>query len=466
MVKRCEIKVGRLTRPARATQDVTLASDYVLTNLTITQTDDRRNRERLCNSQAQVVGDSIQDGRLSNPLSPSQEPGRGASDHPSGVVDGFVAQADPARVSWPSSGASSLSFDVDKVAQARARRHLEQWARREEAKSDPTDPGFINASISARDPENDPSEAIYRTEPHPEGETPVAVGVIKPGGVSVGKQDKTAVRRPPSDATRGVVTGRSRKSRRRLMEYLAGVDMSNVAAERKAARYIKSAFITLTYPEAFPGWRQAKDDLRALKERFRRHEDYSFSWAVWVEEFQERGAVHFHFPIVFKNPVDLYALRPWLSESWYEVVGSEDPKHLQAGTQAVALHLEQGVGCLMGYLAGELGKIKQTRPVDPETGELIETGRTWGFWGKDAVPFETIASVAFWTWEAWETFKRRVSEYYKKSFYLRRVSGFRSWAGALLYGEGGELLKILIEGIPGVEIRRPGRIDLNIGTVL
>jgi hypothetical protein len=260
------------------------------------------------------------------------------------------------------------------------------------------------------------------------------------------------------------------------MEYLSAVDMSALASERKNARYCRSAFVTLTYPWDFPGrweneedlegwepgWKAAKGHLRAWKERLRRHEDFSFSWAAWVEEFQARGAVHFHVILVFKDPVDLKKFRPWLSDAWYEIVDSGDPKHLKAGTQAVPVYVSQGVGSLMGYLAGEMGKIKQTRPVDPRTGELIPTGRTWGFWGKDAVPFETLATISFWTWEAWKEFKERVSLHFKKSPYLSKVAGFRSWAGCLLYGEGGELLKILIQGIPGVEIRSPGRVDMRI----
>jgi hypothetical protein len=374
----------------------------------------------------------------------------------------------------------------DEVLVNDARWHLERWGERERAAADapeaqggssegPGADGLVNGRISARGSQTEQDEGLYRTKPHPEEDTPVAVATAKPGGVSVGKQDKTAVRKPPQ-VKRDVITGRSSESRRRLMENLSAIDMSAFASERKDARFCRSAFVTLTYPADFPGrweneedlegwepgWKAAKAHLRAWKERLGRHEDFAFSWAAWVEEYQARGAVHFHVILVFKNPVDLKSFRPWLSEAWYEIVDSEDPKHLKAGTQAVAVHLSQGVGSLMGYLAGEMGKIKQTRPVDPRTGELIPTGRTWGFWGKDAIPFETLATISFWTWEAWSEFKRRVSKHFEKSRYLSLVAGYRSWAGALLYGDGGELLKILIQGIPGVEIRTPGRVDMRI----
>jgi hypothetical protein len=65
------------------------------------------------------------------------------------------------------------------------------------------------------------------------------------------------------------------------------------------------------------------------------------------------------------------------------------------------------------------------------------------------VPFESIQKVVFETREAWEEFKRRVSRYYKKSPYLSKVADM-VWSGALLYGDGRKLIKILIQGIPGV----------------
>jgi hypothetical protein len=321
--------------------------------------------------------------------------------------------------------------------------------------------GFINLSICAESGENEPpkrelseSKPLFRVNPRPERTTAEAEAVVNPGGIAVKRQDKLSVPNPEGVGDRGKVTGRSQKSRRRLMEHLSKVDLDKLAGEQgKRSRFVRLAFVTLTYPKHFPGWERAKRDLRTFKERVVYH--YPLAWAVWVEEFQQRGAVHFHLIMCFDSQIDLYCFRSWLSRSWYEVVDSGDPQHLKAGTQAVPVFTKRGVGSLMGYLAGEMGKIKQVRPTD-EHGELIETGRTWGFWYKDRMPFETLAVVVFETREAWETFKGSVAMYYHgKCAYLAHVHEYAWWGGALLYGSGRHLFMKLIDGIPGVSLRDP-----------
>jgi hypothetical protein len=328
--------------------------------------------------------------------------------------------------------------------------------------------GFINVSISRRDlpksplsvsddrperPEREP-QYLFKVYPRPERRTAQAEAVINPGGVSVKKQDKVSLSNPEGVGDRGVIKGRSKKSRKRLMELLSRVDLKPLAADRPKARWARALFVTLTYPADFPSWERAKRDLDVFKKRLQRN--YPLKWAVWVEEYQKRGAVHFHLVIAFDRHIDVYKFRPWLSQAWYEVVGSNDPRHLKAGTQAVPLHTKAGVGSLMGYISGEMGKVKQTRPVDGETGELIETGRTWGVWYRDSMPLETLAVVIFETLEAWEMFKSAVAMHYSgKSAWLAHVHEYRSWGGALLYGDGRFLFKKLIDGIPGVSLRQP-----------
>ena len=64
-----------------------------------------------------------------------------------------------------------------------------------------------------------------------------------------------------------------------------------------------------------------------------------------------------------------------------------------------------GLGSTMTSLAGTQRKVQQTSPPDPRTGELIETGRTWGFWYQSEIPFQTLAVVRIETPEAWEALK-------------------------------------------------------------
>ena len=81
--------------------------------------------------------------------------------------------------------------------------------------------------------------------------------------------------------------------------------------------------ITLTYPQAFPTDGQSvKRDIAAMGKRMKRQGIAG----IWYLEFQMRGAPHFH--VLTDRSVD----RDWLSQAWYEVVGSGDVRHLQAGT--------------------------------------------------------------------------------------------------------------------------------------
>jgi hypothetical protein len=324
--------------------------------------------------------------------------------------------------------------------------------------------GFINVSISRGNHEKafsnrteDPKDEQLRvSEAALLSGAGAGVAVINPSGVSVKRQSHTEAPNPEGVGDRGTIKGRSTKSRKRLMELLSRIELEPLVAERPKARYARALFVTLTYPKDFPGWERAKRDLDVFKKRLCYH--YPFKWGVWVEEYQKRGAVHFHIIMVFDRSIDVYTFRNWLSNAWYEVVESGDPLHLKAGTQAVPLHAKKGVGSLMGYLAGEMGKVKQTRPVDPETGELIETGRTWAPWYKDKMPLQTLAVVVFETREAWYWFKRNVGRYYHSKdprSWLAHVHQYVSWGGALLYGDGRFLFKKLIQGIPGVSLRDP-----------
>lgn len=96
--------------------------------------------------------------------------------------------------------------------------------------------------------------------------------------------------------------------------------------------------ITLTYPAVFPtDGKVSKSHLAAMIKRLRRAIpgiEY-----LWFMEFQQRGAVHYH--ILTDTPARQIG-RKWLSRSWYEIVGSEDKKHLAAGTRLEALRIPGG----------------------------------------------------------------------------------------------------------------------------
>ncbi len=166
---------------------------------------------------------------------------------------------------------------------------------------------------------------------------------------------------------RGQITCFSDKSRQRLRMELAKVD------QRKAGRPI---FGTLTYPNEFP-WEYEvfKRDLHTFGKRFRRQ--FLTAGFHWKLEFQQRGAPHFH-PIFWNIPADhIDSFRIWLAQTWFEVVGSGDGKHLLAGTSAELMRSRLGI---MAYCAGYTSKSDQTLP-----GQQV--GRYWGVVGRENIPY-------------------------------------------------------------------------------
>lgn len=160
-------------------------------------------------------------------------------------------------------------------------------------------------------------------------------------------------------------------------------------------------FITLTYPENFPcDGKQTKAHLNAFLQWLRRK---AIKY-VWVLEFQQRGAPHYH--IIASECIPLKEL----SERWYQIVGSGDEKHLRAGT---GISLIQSKRHLYGYLSNYVKKLDQKTP--PENFENV--GRFWG---------ATRNILIF-------KFYQKINHYYNL---VRHIKLLRNWYKARLRGFG------------------------------
>lgn len=162
-------------------------------------------------------------------------------------------------------------------------------------------------------------------------------------------------------STRGEIVEYSMASARRLRDYLLGCDA------------VYTGFGTLTYPVGAPQCDDpmaAKKDLRALFERLRRMwgGTDAFHSVCWFMEWTKQGTVHFHF--LANDFID----KAWLSKAWYEIVGSEDKRHLFAGTQISALH-SRGAAAKYAAKYASKGAFGQV----PE--KWKEVGRWWGVFG-------------------------------------------------------------------------------------
>jgi len=166
----------------------------------------------------------------------------------------------------------------------------------------------------------------------------------------------TGIRQGPgnSGAVRGEIRGFTHQSRRRLT-HLA----------RNTAD-LWTGFLTVTYPADFPtNGREVKRHLNSLCSWLRRRRVAY----IWILEFQERGAPHFHFLI-----------SGWLDKKevahrWAAIVNpifpSEREKLLTAGTRIEAVKNPDQVG---GYLSTYMAKIEQKKvPAGYKS-----VGRFWG----------------------------------------------------------------------------------------
>jgi len=153
------------------------------------------------------------------------------------------------------------------------------------------------------------------------------------------------------------VSGFSESSRGRMRRFLRGC----VPEFR--------TMVTLTYPAGFPSdGRTVKRHLRAYMERCRRMlgDRAPDESAFWFLEFQGRGAPHFHLFQTFDVP------RETLARWWYEIVNSDDDRHLRAGTRIERITGGRN-GCV-SYANKYAAKSEQKQvPIGYE-----HVGRFWG----------------------------------------------------------------------------------------
>lgn len=168
-------------------------------------------------------------------------------------------------------------------------------------------------------------------------------------------------------STRGGISAFSPGSALRLRRYL----------RECVAEY--SVMVTLTYPCGYPSdGRTVKEHLRRFLQEYRREcyrsgcDERAWS-AFWFLEFQGRGAPHFH---IFATDG---VRKEWVSQTWFRIVGSEDLRHLRAGTKIESIR--EGRRGIVSYAAKYAAKNEQKQV--PEDYEHV--GRFWGVSGLRAL---------------------------------------------------------------------------------
>lgn len=259
---------------------------------------------------------------------------------------------------------------------------------------------LVRSAISQRDREKEPWHELVVM--------PGAV-VVRTGGWRQGRDG--------NGGERGIVLGWSARSRQRLRLIAASIVWPD-------SEYL---FLTLTYPRDFPRDPAVfKAHLNAFRSAWERK--YGKAHALWAQEFQARGAVHFHVVIV-APAAPLPLVRRWFATTWHriatgcaarhvdakpgEVVCTSDPAHYERHLVDEHCKAATGARAAIGYLQRELGKeaqkslpayLKPPRtPTDAELERLgdaaesiaeleaedamdlgaqpVGAGRWWAFWG-------------------------------------------------------------------------------------
>ena len=185
--------------------------------------------------------------------------------------------------------------------------------------------------------------------------------------------------RMPTGGKRGPITGYSPSARRRLVREI----------DRLSARWekLRPIFITLTLPGK--DWEEINYKAAFKRWWIRLCQYVPGVWGFWVIEYQKRGAVHYHLALdreaVLQVSGSLKAFKPWVSQSWYESVGSGQEDHLSAGTNVRYFRK------LPVYLAKERGK--RMPPYADNEAAPRHTGQFWGKIGRKAIEAHQIENV-------------------------------------------------------------------------
>ncbi len=196
---------------------------------------------------------------------------------------------------------------------------------------------------------------------------------------------------PPPKHKRGKVTIFSRKSRRRLLEFLA----------RTTKTTRPRVFMTLTYPSNMNDAKIGKTHLRAFLERVRRK--FPKAAGIWRIEYQKRGAVHFHF-IFFNMP---FWKASEIRTAWSEIIGEKSPRiHI-----TTCRSRKQTTYYMSKYVAKLGGKAAVSLSIVP----YLHVGRHWGYFNKPDIPMaELIFHEFFGDLKAFWDFRRGIDKYYPK----------------------------------------------------
>lgn len=215
-----------------------------------------------------------------------------------------------------------------------------------------------------------------------------------------------------SGGTRKKITRFSPRSRKNLLKQLFSLSA------------YPNLFCTLTYPKIYPAssdeWKRHLDNFtRELRRQFKK------AWFFWKLEPQKRGAPHYHLIGDLGEPISIVLFRKWLAEIWYRVCGTNNIKHLQAGTQAD--YLTDSLGKIKSYVCKYVAKVDLAENYP----EWANPGRFWGKIGERNMPAKlvNIVQLSFNEYKILKRFLRRWIKRFSHSSrrYSKRLKNIPSY---------------------------------------
>ncbi|MCK5600393.1 hypothetical protein KAR91_00885 [Candidatus Pacearchaeota archaeon] len=242
-------------------------------------------------------------------------------------------------------------------------------------------------------------------------------------------------------------TFQKRGSRRKIKEFSPRA-RKNMLKKIFCLSVYPSLFITLTYPSKYPKdssvWKRHLDNFYRTLRR-----DFPEAWFFWKLEPQKRGAPHYHLIGELGVRINIALLRKYISQLWYRVCGSNDIKHLLAGTQADFIN--DSVGKIRAYTCKYIGKAETESKYE----EWALPGRFWGIHGRENLP-PVLTSVVDLNSKDFSILKRLIRRWLKRlspssrkyASRLKTIPSFHILAPA-------EIIRRLIEFVTGLSLPPP-----------
>lgn len=206
------------------------------------------------------------------------------------------------------------------------------------------------------------------------------------------------------------------------------INWDGYANQSKKVDKSKAFFVSLTYGEHYhEDWTNYKRDLQVFRKRLARFlhlKGVNFG-AIWKLEFQDRGAPHYHLLLFLTQETSSQRLLRFIARSWVAVASetfSYDRQYVDlmervhlgklrsTGKCAIPVysHENGGTARLMSYLMKYICKPYE---VEYETGKAFDTGRVWGIWNDEHVPFDKPVLFRFTSQKHYERFVSSVRGY-------------------------------------------------------